>query len=204
MARTPFGSFRGSLSSLSAPELGSIAIKEAIKRADITGKDVDEVYFGLVLSDGVGQAPARRAAILAGVPVTTDCITINKLCSSSIEAIAVSALKIWHGLADVMVAGGMESMSNVPFTLPRGELTYGGTMLSDALLLGLTDHFTGKHMGLCTERLVSEYRLTREEQDNYAIESYTRSKRSQENGIFAKGDSAGHYQWFSRCDHHQR
>lgn len=187
VARTPIGSFRGSLAPLSATQLGSHAIRAAVERAGITGHDVDEVIYGNVLQAGVGQAPARQAALNAGLPVTTPCTTVNKVCASGMKALMLSAQAIRLGDAEVMVAGGMESMSNVPFYMTRGDTPYGGVVLTDGIVNdGLTDVYNKKHMGLCTEGLAAKYGISREMQDEFALESYRRSTRSLETGVFTE------------------
>jgi len=187
VARTPLGSFRGSLSALSAPQLGSIAIKGAIERAGISGDDVNEVYFGNVLQAGVGQAPARQCALGAGLNNSVPCTTINKVCASGMKAIMLSASSIMLGDNDVVVAGGTESMSNVPYYMTRGETPYGGVNLSDGIVLdGLTDVYKKIHMGLCTENLAQKYEVSREQQDQFAVQSYTRSAKAAESGIFTQ------------------
>ena len=185
VARTPIGSFRGSLSSLTATQLGSIAIKAALERAGIKGTDVDEVYFGNVLQAGGGQAPARQAALNAGISVDTPCTTVNKVCASGMKAIMLSAQTIQLGDTDVMVAGGMESMSNTPYYQTRGETPYGGITLADGIVVdGLTDVYNKSHMGTCTENLAQKYGLTRESQDKFAIESYKRSANAYAAGVY--------------------
>ncbi|XP_047129244.1 acetyl-CoA acetyltransferase, mitochondrial isoform X1 [Hydra vulgaris] len=185
--RTPIGSFQSSLSSLSAPQLGSVAIKGAVENAKITVNDVQEVYMGHVCIAGLGQAPARQAAIGAGLPQSADCTTINKVCASGMKSIMMAAQSISCGSNEVMVAGGQESMSNVPFYLKREPLSYGGNSLIDGIVFdGLTDAYDKIHMGLCAEGTVSKYHITREEQDAYAIASYTKSKAAWESGVFEK------------------
>jgi acetyl-CoA C-acetyltransferase len=186
--------------------LGSIAIKGALERASITGSDVDEVYFGNVLQAGVGQAPARQvsdtqkyikivdkyvnrlqASLGAGLNSSIPCTTINKVCASGMKAIMLSAQSIRLGDNDVVVAGGTESMSNVPFYMTRGETPYGGINLSDGILLdGLTDVYNKIHMGLCAENLAKKYDISREQQDQFAISSYTRCAKASNAGIFAQ------------------
>jgi len=187
VARTPIGSFRGTLSALTAPQLGSIAIKGALERAGISGKDVDEVYFGNVLQAGVGQAPARQASIGAGIPVTVGCTTINKVCASGMKAIMLSAQSIRLGDNQVVVAGGMESMSQTPYYQTRGETPYGGITLADGIVTdGLTDVYSHTHMGLCTEGLALKYGLTREAQDQFAAQSYRRTAKAAGAGVFVE------------------
>lgn len=185
--RTPIGSFNGSLASLQAPELGAIAIKAALNQAGIEAAQVDEVIMGNVLNAGIGQAPARQAALKAGIPDRTPCTTVNKVCSSGLKAVMYAANQIISGEADIIVAGGMESMSNVPFYAPtmRGGQKLGHTQLEDGILKdGLTDAYDNKHMGLAAELCASTYGFSREDQDAYAIESYKRAIAATENGLF--------------------
>ena len=186
-ARTPVGSFRGTLAEVRAPVLGSTAIKGAIERAGIPIDAVDEVYMGNVLQGSVGQAPARQAALGAGLPNSVPCTTINKVCASGMKAVIVGVQSILLGDADVVVAGGMESMSNAPFYLSRGDTPYGGVNLKDAIVNdGLTDSFSGKHMGECAENTAAVHKISREDQDSYAIKSYTRAAKAASDGIYAK------------------
>ncbi|XP_057307646.1 acetyl-CoA acetyltransferase, mitochondrial-like [Hydractinia symbiolongicarpus] len=186
-ARTPIGSFQSSLSALSASQLGSEAIKEAISRAGVQAHDVQEVYMGNVCIAGAGQAPARQAALGAGLPQSTPCCTINKVCASGMKSIMMAAQSIMSGSQDIMVAGGQESMSNVPFYLKREALKYGGNMLIDGIVLdGLTDAYDHIHMGACAEQTAAKYGVTRDEQDAYAKASYIKTKTAWENGIFDK------------------
>ncbi|KAJ6632730.1 Acetyl-CoA acetyltransferase, mitochondrial [Pseudolycoriella hygida] len=183
-ARTPIASFRGTLSALSAPQLGSIAIKAALKRANITGEDVDEVFFGNALQAGIGQAPARQAAMGAGILHHTDCTTIQKICSSGLKAITISAQSIQTGTNDVVVSGGMESVSNVPYYLYRGDTPFGGITLVDGIVKdGVTDVYLQMSGVLRTEHLVKSYDLSREALDEHAINSYKRSLNSVKSGL---------------------
>jgi len=183
--RTPIGSFQSSLSSLSAAQLGSEAIKEAVNRAGVQPSDVQEVYMGNVIAAGAGQAPARQAALGAGLPQSTPCCTINKVCASGMKSIMMAAQSIMAGSQDIMIAGGQESMSKIPFYMMREPLKYGGNTIHDGIVHdGLTDAYDGIHMGTCTEKVVDQYNITREEQDTYAISSYTKSKASWEAGVF--------------------
>ncbi|CAG2115486.1 unnamed protein product [Medioppia subpectinata] len=185
VARTPIGSFRGSLSGLSASELGSVAIKAALERAHITGDDVDEVYYGCALQAGLGQAPARQAALGAGVANTTPCTTVNKMCSSSTKAVIIGAQTIQTGANDVVLVGGTESMSNAPYYLARGDTPYGALALRDSIESdGLLDVYTRLSMGLCAENLAKKFAITRADSDRHAIESYRRSCRSSESGLY--------------------
>jgi len=182
--RTPIGSFQSSLSSLSASNLGSVAIKEAIHRAGVNVNDIQEVYMGNVCIAATGQAPARQAALGAGLPQSTPCCTINKVCASGMKSIMMAAQSIMADSQEIMIAGGQESMSNVPFYVKREPLKYGGNAMIDGIVFdGLTDAYDGIHMGQCAEQTVSKYGISREAQDEYAISSYTKSKAAWENGI---------------------
>ncbi|MBC8213602.1 MAG: acetyl-CoA C-acetyltransferase [Candidatus Marinimicrobia bacterium] len=186
-ARTPIGSFQGALSSVSAPKLGAVAIKEAVSRAGINPSDVDEVIMGNVLPAGEGQAPARQASIYAGLPHTVECMTINKVCGSGLKAVMLAEQTIKAGDADIIVAGGMENMSQVPYYLPdaRTGMRMGNKQAIDGMVFdGLWDPYNNVHMGSCAENLSKEDNYTREEQDEFAIESYKRSLASIENGLF--------------------
>ncbi|KAF4124906.1 acetyl-CoA C-acetyltransferase [Geosmithia morbida] len=186
-ARTPVGSFLGSLSALSATQLGSEAIKGAVQRAGIRNEDVDEVFFGNVLSAGLGQGPARQAALGAGLPQKTVATTVNKVCASSLKAIILGAQNIMLGTSDIVVAGGAESMSNVPHYLPnlRAGAKYGDQTLVDGVLKdGLTDSFKKEHMGLQAELCATDNEFSREDQDNYAVRSYQRAQAATEAGLF--------------------
>ncbi|KAM4795085.1 acetyl-CoA acetyltransferase, mitochondrial [Rhinophrynus dorsalis] len=185
--RTPIGSFQGSLSSLPATKLGSIAIKAAVERAGIPGDEVKEVYMGNVLQAGQGQAPARQATLGAGLAISTPTTTINKVCASGMKSIMLAAQNLMCGHQEVMVAGGMESMSNVPYCMSRGATPYGGVRLEDLIVKdGLTDVYNKFHMGNCAENTAKKFNIGREEQDNYAISSYTRSKAAWDSGLLTK------------------
>ncbi|XP_009333557.1 PREDICTED: acetyl-CoA acetyltransferase, mitochondrial [Pygoscelis adeliae] len=182
--RTPIGSFQGSLSSLPATKLGSIAIKGAIDRAGIPAEEVKEAYMGNVLQAGQGQAPARQAVLGAGLPICTPTTTVNKVCASGMKSIMMAAQSLMCGSQDVMVAGGMESMSNVPYTMSRGSTPYGGVKLEDLIVKdGLTDAYNHIHMGNCAENTAKKFTISREEQDTFAIGSYTKSKTAWDSGI---------------------
>ena len=186
--RTPMGSFGGSLLSLSSVQLGSVAIAGALGKAQIKGEQVNEVFFGNVVSANIGQAPARQAALGAGIPNTVPCTTVNKVCSSGIKAIMFGATNIMIGHGDIIVVGGMESMSNIPYYAPnvRWGAKYGDVTLVDGLAKdGLTDAYDHKAMGTCADATAAEYGISREEQDNFAIQSYQRSAAATENGDFA-------------------
>ena len=185
--RTPIGSFGGSLKDISATKLGATAIQAAVERAGIKGADVDEVLMGCVLQANLGQAPARQAAKFAGLPDTVICTTINKVCASGMKAIAQGAQAILLGDASVVVAGGMENMSSVPFYAGamRWGNKYGDTTLSDGLAKdGLTDVYHKYAMGNAAELCASKYNFTREDQDAFAVASYTKSRAAWEAGAF--------------------
>lgn len=184
--RTPIGSFLGSLSGISAPRLGALAIKGAIERIKLDPKLVDEVFMGQVVQAGAGQAPARQAAIYAGLPFEVPCTTVNKVCASGMKSIAIAAQAITCGDIEIAVAGGMENMSRIPFYLDgRNGKKFGNITLDDGLLKdGLTNVYDGKHMGTCGDLCADNHQFTREEQDNFAIESYQRSASAWKNGFF--------------------
>ncbi|MEC8610243.1 MAG: acetyl-CoA C-acyltransferase [Bacteroidota bacterium] len=185
--RTPMGSFGGSLSSIKATKLGSIAIKGAIDNAGIDAKEINEVYMGNVLQADLGQAPARQAALGAGLDQNIPCTTINKVCSSGMKSIMLAAQSIICGDNDVVVAGGMENMSSVPHYFDKGRngQKLGDMTLTDGLVKdGLTDVYNKVHMGNCAELCAKEKNITREEQDAFAIESYNRSAKAWSTGKF--------------------
>jgi acetyl-CoA C-acetyltransferase len=186
-ARTPVGKLAGSLSSLTAPRLGAHAITAAVEKSGVEKKHFEEVYMGNVVSAGIGQAPARQASIYAGLELSTDCTTVNKVCASGMKAVMLSALSINAGYRDVTIAGGMESMSNIPYYLPgaRGGYRLGNNTVVDGLINdGLWDIYNNQHMGNCGEACSSKYNITREQQDAYAIESYERATRAWNSGKF--------------------
>ncbi|MCC6308308.1 MAG: acetyl-CoA C-acyltransferase, partial [Chitinophagaceae bacterium] len=185
--RTPMGSFGGSLKSVSATQLGAIAIKAAVSKAGISASQVQDVLMGCVIQANLGQAPARQAAKFAGLPNEVVCTTVNKVCASGMKAIAQAAQSILLGDADIVVAGGMESMSNVPFynDAMRWGNKYGNASLVDGLAKdGLTDVYDGKAMGNAAELCAKECGISREDQDAFAIESYKRSQAAWEAGKF--------------------
>jgi len=185
--RTPLGGFQGSLSSLTAPELGATAIQAAIKEAGITGDDIDEVIMGCVLPAGLGQAPARQAAIKAGVKLAAGATTINKVCGSGMKAAMMANDFIQAGSIDVAVVGGFESMSNVPYMLPnaRGGMRMGhGKAMDHMFLDGLEDAYEGKAMGCFAQETANEFEFTRESLDEYAIRSLTRAQEAITEGKF--------------------
>lgn len=185
-ARTPMGSFQSSLAPLSASQLGATAIEAAVQRAGIAKEDVNEVIMGNVVSAGLGQAPARQAAIFAGLPKNVCCTTVNKVCSSGMKSVMIGAQTLMLGQAEVIVAGGMESMSNVPYYLQRGQTPYGGVKLIDGIVFdGLTDVYNKFHMGNCAENTAKKMGITRQNQDDFAIGSYKRSAEAWANKVFA-------------------
>jgi acetyl-CoA C-acetyltransferase len=186
--RTPVGSFRGTLSSIPAPRLGAIVIKEAVRRAGIKGEDVHEVIMGNVLQAGVGQAPARQASIFAGLPPSVECMTINKVCGSGLKSVMLAAQAVILGDAEVVVAGGMESMSNAPYMLAKAREGYrvGNGEVEDAIMRdGLVDAYDNFPMGNAAETCAREMGITRAMQDEYAVLSYTRAQEAQK-ADFAK------------------
>lgn len=185
--RTPIGSFGGVLSSLTAIQLGSTAIKGALEKAKVDSKEVNEVYMGNVVSANLGQAPARQAAIGAGIGYNVPCTTINKVCASGMKSVMLGAQGIMLGQNDVVVAGGMESMSNIPYYIPKARYgyKYGNGELVDGLSKdGLWEVYNDFPMGNCADNTAKEMNITREEQDEYAINSYKRSAESWKNGAF--------------------
>jgi acetyl-CoA C-acetyltransferase len=185
--RTPIGSFLGSLSSLAAPQLGSVAIRSAVERADLAPDRVEHVWFGNVLQAGIGQAPARQAALGAGLPKATGCVTVHKVCGSGLRAVMDGANALRTGEFSVVVAGGMESMSGAPYLLPKVRTGYrmGNAQLLDSMILdGLWDPYKNIHMGSCAELCAAKYAFTREAQDAFALESYQRARRANEAGDF--------------------
>lgn len=185
--RTPIGNFGGALSSLSAPQLGSHAIKSALSTINLDPLHVEEVYFGNVISAGVGQAPVTQASIGAGIPNTVPGTTVNKVCASGMKSIMLGALSIMTGERHCVVAGGMESMSNIPFYLDKARNGYKlghGTIVDGLVKDGLWDVYKDYHMGNAAELCAAECKITREDQDAYALESYRRSNEAYKNGKF--------------------
>lgn len=185
--RTPIGSFGGSLSGLSATALGSKAIEGALKASGVSADSIQEVFMGNVVSSNLGQAPARQAALGAGLPYQVPCTTVNKVCSSGLKSVMFGAQAIQLGQADLIVAGGMESMSNIPYyvTGARWGLKYGNGELIDGLAKdGLTDVYNQSAMGVSADKTAEKYSISREAQDNFAIESYKRSQSATEEGKF--------------------
>ncbi len=192
-ARTPIGSFGGSLAALTATQLGAHAIKSALEKIKLDPKEVQEVYMGNVLSAGVGQAPVTQASIWSGIPDTTPGTTVNKVCASGMKAIMLGAESIMLGLNDCVVAGGMESMSNVPYYLDKARNGYklGHGSITDGLVKdGLWDVYKDYHMGNAAELCATECKISREDQDAYALESYRRSREAYAGGMFKDEISA--------------
>ncbi len=186
--RTPIGSLQGSLSSLKASELGAVAVKEAVRRANVDPSAIDLVVLGNVLSAGMGQAPARQAALYAGLADSVPALTLNKMCGSGLEAIIQGSRALLLGDAKVVVAGGMESMTNAPYLVPgaRGGLRMGHKHLVDSVVLdGLWDVYNDKHMGSCADLCASKYTISREAQDDFAVASYQRANEATQKKYFA-------------------
>jgi acetyl-CoA C-acetyltransferase len=191
-ARTPIGSFQGELASMPAPRLGSIAIRAALERAGVSPDAVREVLMGCVLPAGLGQAPARQAAIGAGIPKNVPATTVNKVCGSGLKTVILGAQAIQTGDADVVVAGGMESMSGAPYLLPKAREGFrlgNGEVVDSVIQDGLWDVYNNIHMGNCAELCAKEKGITREAQDAFAAESYRRALKAQAEGKF-KGEIA--------------
>lgn len=186
--RTPIGSFGGIFSSLSATDLGAAAIRGALARAGVSPDQVQEVYIGNVVSANLGQAPAKQAAVKAGLPTNIPCTTINKVCASGTKSIMLAAQSIQLGLADVVIAGGMESMSNAPYYVPKARFgyKYGNSELVDGLARdGLVDAYDQCSMGVFADQTASKYTISREDQDKYTIQSYRRAEDSTQTGVFS-------------------
>lgn len=188
VARTPIGSFMGSLSTIPAPELGAIAIKGALEKINLNANLVQEVFMGNVVSAGLGQAPARQAAIHAGIPDTVPCTTINKVCASGMKSIMLAAQTIALGDADIVVAGGMENMSSIPhYQHARNGSKFGPITMEDGMQKdGLVDAYGKVAMGVCADECATEYKFTREDQDAFAIQSYKRSAKAWSEGKFTE------------------
>ena len=184
--RTPIGSFMGGLSTVTAPKLGAIAIKGALEKIQLDPNLVNEVFMGNVVQAGVGQAPARQAALFAGLPNNVACTTVNKVCASGMKAVMFGAQAIMCGDAEIVVAGGMENMSLIPHYMHlRNGVKFGpGTMIDGMQKDGLTDAYDNSAMGVCADLCASEYNISREEQDQFAIQSYQRSSKAWESGKF--------------------
>jgi len=186
--RTPIGSFLESLASVPATKLGTAAVKGALDKIGLDPKQVQEIYMGNVLQAGEGQAPARQVALGAGLSIETPSTTVNKVCASGMKAVTMAAQAIKAGDVDVIVAGGMENMSSVPhYYNARNATKLGDIKMLDGMVLdGLTDVYNKVHMGVCAEKCATDYSITREDQDNFAIESYTRSAKAWSEGKFAE------------------
>jgi acetyl-CoA C-acetyltransferase len=186
-ARTPIGNYLGSLASVTAPNLGATAIKGALGRAKLAPDTIGEVFMGNVLSAGIGQAPARQAMIYGGLPNTVPATTVGKVCGSGLQAVVLGAKTVALGDASLVVAGGMESMSNVPYYLEKARTGYrmGDGKLVDGMIFdGLWDPYNQVHMGTCGDKCAAEYKFTREQQDDYAKESFRRALSAQKEGLF--------------------
>src|SRR5438105_7096537 len=187
-ARTPIGAFLGGLAPLKAPELGAIAIRCAVERSGVAGDAIEEVFMGSVVQAGVGQAPARQASLGAGLSRSVPCTTINKVCGSGLKAVMLASSQIAAGEYGVIVAGGMESMSNAPYLLRglRQGLSLGEQKMEGANLVdGLVDAYGGGHMGLGGEKAAAQRGLTREDQDRFALRTYAKALAAQRSGAFA-------------------
>jgi acetyl-CoA C-acetyltransferase len=185
--RTPVGSLGGSLSSFTAAQLGSFAVKAVIEESKIDKNLIDEVILGNVLTAGQGQAPGRQAAIFAGLPEKTECLTINKMCGSGLKAVMLAQQAILCGDADIIIAGGQESMSNAPYILPKARFGYrlgNGELVDSMIIDGLWDVYNNIHMGNCAESCAKDFSFTREELDEFAINSYKKALDAQKNGKF--------------------
>ena len=187
VARTPIGSFMGSLSKIPAPKLGAIAIKGALDKINLNPNLIDEVFMGNVVSAGIGQAPARQAAIFAGIPDTVPCSTINKVCASGMKSVMLAAQSISLGDTEIVIAGGMENMSSIPHYLHGRQGTkFGPTTLEDGMQKdGLVDAYDKVAMGVCADACATKYGFSREDQDAYAIQSYQRSSEAWKSGKFS-------------------
>jgi len=186
-ARTPIGAFQGSLAGVNAPNLGATAIRGALARAKLAPGTIGEVFMGNVLTAGIGQAPARQAMIYAGIPNTTPATTVGKVCGSGLQAVVFGTKTIALGDAELVVAGGMESMSNVPYYLDKARTGYrmgNGTLVDGMIFDGLWDPYNNVHMGSCGDACAKEYKFTREEQDDFAKESFRRALAAQKEGMF--------------------
>jgi acetyl-CoA C-acetyltransferase len=186
--RTPVGKFQGALSSISAPKLGAIVVREAVRRAGLEPAQIDECIMGNVLPAGLGQNPARQAALFAGLPCEVSALTINKVCGSGLKAIALAAQAVQTGNAEIVVAGGMESMSNAPYLLPQARQGYrlgNGTLVDSVVNDGLWDHYNDYHMGITAESVAEKHSVSRERQDQFAMESHRRAAAAWKEGRFA-------------------
>ena len=185
--RTPIGKFQGALQSFAAPRLGALVVREAVRRAGVEPAAVDECVMGCVLQAGLGQNPARQAAIYGGLPPESAALTVNQVCGSGLRAVALAAQAIQNGDAEVMVAGGMESMTNAPYLLPQARSGYrmgNGTLVDVMINDGLWEAYRGFHMGIGAEMIAVKYGISREEQDMFAAESHRRAARATAEGLF--------------------
>jgi acetyl-CoA C-acetyltransferase len=186
-ARTAVGKFQGALAGFSAPQLGAVAVREAVKRAGIDPKIVDECILGNVLPAGLGQNPARQAGLFGGLDTSVSAMTINKVCGSGLKAVALAAQSILVGNAEVLVAGGMESMTNAPYLLPQARSGYrmgNGTVVDSMVHDGLWDVYNDYHMGMTAENVAEKYNISRQEQDEYALNSHRKAAEAQAAGKF--------------------
>src|SRR3984893_3652021 len=185
--RTPIGKFQGGLSSFTAPELGGKIVAEAVRRAGLEGKQVDEAILGNVVQAGLGQNPARQAALKGGCDPRVAAMTINKVCGSGLKAVALAAQAVQLGESEIVVAGGMESMSNCPYLLPQARTGYGigdGKLIDSMIHDGLWDAYEAFHMGMTGELVAEKYGITREEQDRFAFESHQKAVAARKSGFF--------------------
>lgn len=188
-ARTAIGSFQGVFTDISATRLGSLVIAEALKRAGLKGEDIGEVIMGNVLTAGAGQAPARQAALFAGLPQGTPCLTIGKVCGSGLKSVMLADQIIRAGDAEVIVAGGMENMTQAPYLLPKARAGYrmgNGQIIDSMVNDGLWDVYNNFHMGNATELCAKKYEISREDQDKFAVQSYTRAQKAVKEGLFKR------------------
>jgi acetyl-CoA C-acetyltransferase len=186
-ARTPIAAFNGSLAALKGPELGAVANRAAVERAGLQPIQIQEAFLGNVVSAGIGQAPARQSVLKAGFPDCIPCTTVNKVCASGMKAVALAAQSLLAGSQEIMLAGGFESMSNVPHYLPQARSGYrlgDGKLVDGVIFDGLWDPYNNQHMGLCGEKCADDFGFSREDQDAYAIESYRRAIAANERGFF--------------------
>ena len=189
LARTPMAAFQGAFSTVPAPDLGAAAIKAAIGESDVAGGDVEQIIMGCVLPAGQGQAPARQAALKAGLEMSCEATTVNKMCGSAMQAVIMAHDTIKAGSADIVVAGGMENMTAAPYVLPKARSGYrmgNGVMIDTMMHDGLTDAYDHKPMGVFADMVAQEYQFTREDQDAYAIESVMRARRASKSGDFER------------------
>jgi acetyl-CoA C-acetyltransferase len=185
--RTPVGKFQGALSPLTAPQLGAIVVREAVRRAGLEPAQIDECIMGNVLAAGLGQNPARQAAIYGGLPYEVAALTINKVCGSGLKAVALAAQAVQTGNSEIVVAGGMESMTNAPYLLPQARQGYrlgNGTLVDSVVNDGLWDHYNDHHMGISAENVADKHSITRERQDLFAMESHRRAAKAWDEGRF--------------------